>query len=94
MGGLKWLSSPILEVGFIVLSIAVAVFALGRNFRRHKHIQRAIQIVAVGFTLILLSRFLDGNAHHIVSAIGGVTIAAGHILNWQLARKSPCCEVH
>jgi hypothetical protein len=94
-GGLKWLSSPVLEIGFIILSLAVAVFALGRNFRKHKHIQRAIQVVAIGFTLILISRFMDhGTAHHILSAIGGVTIATGHILNWHLARKSPCCETH
>ena len=78
----------------ILMSIAIAVFALGRNFRRHKHIQRAIKVVTLGFALILISRFMHGNAHHILSAIGGITIAGGHILNWHLAKKSPCCEVH
>ena len=95
LGGLEWLSSPVLEVGFIIASIAIATFALGRNFRKHKHIRLAIQVVAVGFTLVLISRFMPhGNAHHILSAIGGITIAGGHILNWRLARKSECCTTH
>lgn len=93
-GGLKWLSSPVVEVGFIIASLVIATVALGRNFRKHKHIQLAIKVVVAGFALILISRFTHGDMHHILSAIGGMTIAGGHILNWRLARKSPCCETH
>ena len=93
-GGLTWLHEPWIEITFILMSVAVATFALGRNFRRHKHIRTAIQVVAVGFALILISRVMPGEAHHFVSAAGGVTVAFGHILNWQQARKSPCCTTH
>ena len=94
-GGLNWLESPVLEIFFIVTSIVIAVFALGRNFRKHKHIRLAIQVVAAGFALIIVSRLMPhGDLHHILSAIGGVTIAAGHILNWHLAKTSPCCNEH
>ena len=93
-GGLEWLHEPWLEITFIVSSIVIATFALGRNFRKHKHIRTALQIVAVGFTLILLSRVIPGEAHHVVSAAGGVTIALGHVVNWRQAKKSPCCETH
>ena len=94
LSGLAWLANPWVEGTFIVSSIAIAIFALGRNFRRHLHIQRAIQIVAVGFTLIILSRFFEGNVHGVMAATGGMVVASGHIVNWQLARKSVCCNTH
>lgn len=94
LGGLSWLASPVVEIGFIIISVMVALFALGRNFRRHKHIRLAIQVVAVGFVFLLSAHLVEGNLHHWMSALGGLTIASGHILNWHLARTSPCCETH
>ena len=94
LGGLEWLSSPLFEIGFIVASVIIAVVALGRNFRKHLHIRRAIQIVLFGFTLILISRFMHGDMHHILSAAGGITIAVGHVFNWRMASKSACCKTH
>jgi uncharacterized membrane protein len=92
LGGLKWLANPWIEVLFITLSVVIATIALGRNFRKHKHIMRAIQVVAVGFALLIASRFFEGNPEHVLSALGGIVIATGHILNWRLARTSPCCR--
>ena len=94
LGGLAWLSSPWIETTFVFSSVVIAGFALGRNFRKHKHIRLAIQVVAVGFTMLILAHFLHGDYHHWLSAAGGLTIAGGHLLNWYLARKSPCCETH
>lgn len=94
LGGLEWLASPWIEITFIFLSIGIATFALGRNFRKHKHIRRAVQVVALGFALIIGSRFMHGDMHHILTAAGGLIVAAGHVLNWQLARKSECCQTH
>jgi len=94
LSGLTWLANPWVEGTFILSSIVIAIFALGRNFKRHMHIRMAIQIVAVGFTLIILSRFFDGSMHGGMAAIGGMTVAAGHIVNWRLARKSVCCTTH
>lgn len=92
LGGMQWLAEPWIEISFIVLSIAIATVALGRNFRKHRHIRRAIQVVAAGFALLIVSRFLNGDIEHTIAAVGGLTIACGHILNWQLARTSPCCR--
>ena len=94
LGGLAWLASPVIELSFILTSVVIAGFALGRNFRRHKHIRLAIQVVAAGFALLLTAHFMHGNWHNWLSAAGGFTIAGGHLLNWHLARKSPCCETH
>ncbi|MDX1476584.1 MAG: MerC domain-containing protein [Saprospiraceae bacterium] len=93
LNGLQWLAEPWIETTFLATSIVIAIIALGRNFRNHKHILRAIQVVALGFVLIIASRFLphETSLHFLMAALGGLTVAAGHILNWRLARKSPCC---
>jgi hypothetical protein len=94
MSGLRWLSQPWIEVGFILLSFSIAVIAIGKNFGRHKHILLAIKVVSAGFALILLAHIIGGLAEYVIAAAGGATIASGHILNWRLARKSECCQHH
>ena len=87
------MANPWIELSFIIASMGIAFFALGKNFRKHKHILRAIQVVIAGFVLIVGSHFLpfDTTLTHVLAALGGLTVAAGHILNWQLAKKSTCC---
>lgn len=94
LSGLKWLTQPWIEVSFILLSFTIAVIAISKNFGRHKHILLAIKVVTVGFALILVAHFIGGMAEFIIAAMGGITIAYGHILNWKLARKSECCTHH
>ena len=91
---LTWLSHPWFEGAFIASSIVIATFALGKNFRKHVHIRRSLQIIAAGFVFIILSRIIHGEAHHYLAAIGGMIIAIGHIYNWRQSRKSACCATH
>ena len=94
LGSIRWLSNPWIELGFIVLSAMIATLAIGQNFRQHKHIRLAIQVVLAGFALILAGHFLPGSMEYILTALGGATVATGHVLNWRLARKSVCCTNH
>jgi hypothetical protein len=94
LSGLRWLSEPWIEIGFILLSFTIAVIAIGKNFGRHKHILLAIKVVSAGFALIILAHILGGLTEYILAAVGGATIAVGHVLNWRLARKSACCQNH
>lgn len=93
-GRLAWFGNPVVDFGFIGLSFLFAFWALGRNFRRHHHIRKAVIVIAMGFVCILVGHLLHGNWEYVLSAFGGITIASGHILNWRMARTSTCCTTH
>ena len=95
LGGLQWMADPVIELSFLTLSVGIAVLALMKNARKHKHIRLAIQTIAIGFCLVIASRFVHPeNLHHGLTALGGIVIASGHILNWRLAKSSECCVEH
>jgi hypothetical protein len=93
-GGLHWMHTPWIEFGFIGISMIIAAIALTRNFFKHVHIRKALYIVLIGFLLLLLGRFSNSFFEAFWSVVGGLAIATGHIVNWQLARRSECCKTH
>ncbi len=85
-GGLTWLSNPWLEFGFIGMSVVVASWSLTKSYFQHHRRFTAITVVVGGFILLILSRFVEHEWEPILAVLGGVTIAAAHLINWQLCR--------
>ncbi len=92
LSSLSWLAHPWMDVSFIGASMVIAMFALGRNFVRHRHIRLALGIISAGFALIIIAHFVHGYPGYVVAVFGGITVAAGHIVNWRLAQRSACCR--
>ncbi|MFN7116212.1 MAG: MerC domain-containing protein [Saprospiraceae bacterium] len=91
LSGLAWLENPWIEATFIGLSFVIATWSLTRSYLLHHHHLTAIRIVALGFALILVSRFVEHHWEPIFAAVGGITIAGAHWKNWQLQKKCTRC---
>ncbi len=93
--GLAWLSDPWLEFGFIGAAIAIAGWSLARSYFQHHRKFTAISVVAGGFLLLLLSRFVEHEWEPTLAVLGGIVIAAAHVVNWRLCRQCRSgCTVH
>lgn len=88
MGGLSWLTNPIIEIGFIVLSLGLAAISLYPSFKKKHHRSQALKIAGVGFGLLFLSRLVGhGNVLEIITVVvGGLLIAYAHYINWKLLK--------
>ncbi|MEL7122079.1 MAG: MerC domain-containing protein [Bacteroidota bacterium] len=86
LSGLAWMERPWVEAVFIILSIIIATWSLADGyFNKHKNF-KAIAIVIVGFSLIIMSRFVEGNWEAILTTLGGIGIAVAHYVNWTLLK--------
>jgi hypothetical protein len=93
LGGLSWLRHPLVEVVFIMLSLLLAFFSLLPSWRKAHGRLEPILLMLAGFACIVLSRLLGEGLEPALMTIGGLTIAAAHLLNWRLMRKYACCIV-
>lgn len=93
MGGLSWLANPIIENGFIILSLGLAAASLYPSFKKKHHRLKAIKIAGVGFGLLFLSRLVGhGEVLEVVTVVvGGLLIAYAHYINWKLLKTSDSC---
>ncbi|MBR9920220.1 MAG: MerC domain-containing protein [Bacteroidetes bacterium] len=90
LSGLEWLAHGVVEFVFIIISLVVATWSLGRSKPEHNS-WRPIQIALVGFVFLIISRFVPGEGEHILTAIGGIFIASAHWVNWRILNKA--CKV-
>lgn len=90
MGSLSWLANPIIENGFIILSIILAAMSLYPSFKGKHHNSTALIVAGIGFVLLFLSRMVGhGSSVELITVvIGGLMIAVAHYINWQLLKKT------
>ncbi len=97
--GLGILASVGFEVGFIVFASGLAMFSLIQGYRRHR-VYRAWLFLLPGLLALWSTQWLPGLSHHGIAhaalmTLGGVLIAAAHVLNRRLSHRSgndACCR--
>lgn len=88
LSGLSWMGNHAIESCFIFLSILFASLSLIQGYRKQHGQLKALYVVAVGFLVILASRFFDGNSHVVLAGIGGCAVALAHVINWRLLKAT------
>lgn len=90
MSGLSWLNEPWVEVSFILISIFLAMFSLYPTYKKKHSNAKPLQIAAVGFFLLFVSRIAGhGSMYEVIPiVIGGILIAISHVINWRLLKAS------
>jgi len=80
--GLEFLASIWFEIGMISLSLIIGTYALLRSYPTHK---KALPIVVLvsGFLCIGTGHLLIESLESILIPIGGIVIAAAHLINWR-----------
>ena len=94
LGGLHWISDPVVEYGFIVISLVIASATMLMSYRKGATDGRVTITFLLGFGLILTSLLLP-HTHGIelvFKILGGTTIALAHILHWLgMKRRTVAC---
>lgn len=85
MVGLEVLANVWVEISMICLSLIVGIYSLSSSYPRHKKIQPILALVS-GFLLIAVGHFIFENLESIIVPLGGITIAAAHLMNWKYSR--------
>jgi hypothetical protein len=85
IGGSSWLLDETMELAFILASVGIATFALGKSYLKEHQQLRPLAWALTGILFLLISRFLEGPAEHYLTALGGFTIAYAHYVNWKLS---------
>ncbi|MCB0706514.1 MAG: MerC domain-containing protein [Saprospiraceae bacterium] len=93
LGGLEWMAHGLIEFVFIVLSMLIASWSLGRSIPRHGS-WRPVYVAVFGFGFLALSRIIPGHAEHLLTAIGGIIIAYSHYVNWRLLNHHCALPAH
>ncbi|MCP1375726.1 MerC domain-containing protein [Dyella lutea] len=87
--GLEFLASHAFERGFVMFASALALFSLGRGYRRHR-VPQPLTFALPGLTLLLLGVTLaEGYSivvHSVLVTIGGLLLAFSHFLNLRADR--------
>ena len=87
LGGLAWLENELLEFGLILFSLFLAAWSLGQSYREQHGKLDAFAIMFVGFSAIVLSRFLAHELEPALMMLGGTFIALSNFYNWRLLQK-------
>ncbi len=93
LGSLAWLEHPLVEMTFILISLVLAAWSLVTGYFRHHGNLTALAVVLVGFMLIIASRFVEGSGEVLLTVFGGLTIAAAHLINWNLLKTCKSCQM-
>ena len=93
--GLTFLADERLEWGLLGLSGLIGVSSLCLGFREHRR-RIALAVLAVGLSLLTLGRISEehqwGHGAVLVVVLGGMTIAASHLMNRHLCRTCRRCS--
>ena len=88
--GLTFLASPMFERGFVVFAGVLATLSLLPGYRRHRSAV-ALLILLPGLAGVSLGAFGSTQhsdwSHALLMSLGGVLIAAAHLVNLTLLRR-------
>lgn len=91
--GTQLLDDPLIEYGFIVLSLALACSSLIRSYLKYHQDPFPLQLLSAGFLFIIGGRFLGHEvAEGILTATGGISIALAHYINWNYNQDCKNCK--
>ena len=82
IGGLSWMNHPAVEWCLIILAIIIAGMSLIHSYRYKHQSILPIFIATIGCILLLSSRMIHGELEHVITALGGLTLAGAHYINW------------
>ncbi|MBU6247209.1 MAG: MerC family mercury resistance protein [Xanthomonadaceae bacterium] len=87
--GLEFLASHAFERGFVMFACALALFSLGRGYRRHR-MPQPLTFALPGLLLLLLgvtvAEGVSITVHSVLVTIGGLLLAFSHFLNLRAER--------
>jgi len=87
--GLQLLDHPAIESAIILLSFLIASLAMAQGYLKYHQKILPLWLVVGGFILIACGHFLHSAwGEPLLSSIGGLTIAVGHLINWKHIRQS------
>ncbi|MEZ5484088.1 MAG: MerC domain-containing protein [Lysobacteraceae bacterium] len=90
--GLSFLASPLFERGFVIFAGVLATLSLLPGFRRHRS-PLALLILLPGLVGVGIGAFGSTEhsdwSHALLMSLGGVLIAAAHLVNLSLLRRRP-----
>ena len=94
--GLSFLANPLFERGFVIFAGVLATLSLLPGFRRHRS-PLALLILLPGLVGVSVGAFgssvHSGWDHALLMSLGGVLIAAAHLVNLSLLRRQPCAAL-
>ena len=83
--GLGFLADSWVEMTMIGLSLVVGIWSLGSSYPRHRK-ALPVAILLTGFALIAAGHYLLHEFEAALIPLGGVVIAAAHLVNWRYTR--------
>ena len=90
VSGLSWLDHEFLEWSFIGIAVTIAGRSFLHSYWYVHHALLPLLIGILGSLLLFMSRITSALYEHTMAAIGGLTLAFEHYVNWQkLPRPEP-----
>jgi MerC mercury resistance protein len=96
--GLSFLHDPRVEVGFYSTAILLGIWATVRGWKLHKSLWPGV-LFGAGLSVVGFGHWMAGNrpegsaletVGHLLSACGGLTLVAFHVLNARLTKSHHC----
>ena len=84
--GLGFLGNIWVEIIMIIISILIGTYALSTSYPKHKK-GLPILILVIGFLLIAAGHLVFEEMEAFLVPIGGLTIAAAHLINWKYSKR-------
>ena len=91
--GLSILASSTFEIAIIGFSVTLATLSFCWGTRLHGQ-RRTLLFVLSALVLFFFGHDLEGPMHWVVMAIGGASLAAGHLVNRRLCNSCTECAGH
>lgn len=91
--GLEFLANEWVEILMIIISAVLGTLSLSLSYRKQHHNFLPFIVLIVGFLLIAAGHFSGLNQlEPVLIPIGGIIVAAAHVVNWRLNRS--CTHEH
>jgi MerC mercury resistance protein len=89
--GISFLESHEFELGFLGLSVVLALYVLGRDYQNLHKKNTAILLAISGFSVIILGHYLP-EFESFLAVIGGLVLFGAYLVNWRLNRQVKVCK--
>jgi hypothetical protein len=85
--GLTFLDHPYLENAILVISCILGMFSLIPSYVKHHRSFSPMMMLAAGFALIAMGKFVPSLPEHLFTSAGAVLVALAHLRNVRLSQK-------
>ena len=86
--GLYLVENPLIEIGIIILSLVITVYALTKRFNKKNLNLTPIIFAVLGFAFIFLAGWTHTETYELTVKFGGVLfVCLAHVFNWRLSYK-------